>query len=56
MQKIRGAIDTEFILMIAGFGMTVDDDKHKAVEYIVYYIWAVEGEKEYFKVRYTRQF
>ncbi|XP_073475170.1 receptor for retinol uptake STRA6 isoform X1 [Aquarana catesbeiana] len=42
VQKIRGAIDTEILLMIAGFGMTVDDDKHKAVEYIVYYIWAVE--------------
>ncbi|XP_077120222.1 receptor for retinol uptake STRA6 [Ranitomeya variabilis] len=42
VQKIRGAIDGEVILMLAGFGLTVDEDKKKAVDYIVYYIWAVE--------------
>ncbi|XP_072258241.1 receptor for retinol uptake STRA6 isoform X2 [Pyxicephalus adspersus] len=42
VQKIRGAIDTELVLMIAGFGITIDDDKQKSVEYIVYYIWATE--------------
>ncbi|XP_053320285.1 receptor for retinol uptake STRA6 [Spea bombifrons] len=42
VQKIRGAINAEFILMLAGFGLTVDDDKSRAVEYIVYYIWVVE--------------
>ncbi|XP_075713870.1 receptor for retinol uptake STRA6 [Rhinoderma darwinii] len=42
VQKIRSSIDAEFILMLAGFGVTVDEDKKKAVDYIVYYIWAVE--------------
>ncbi|KAG9489600.1 hypothetical protein GDO78_005519 [Eleutherodactylus coqui] len=42
VQKIRSAIDGEFVLMLAGFGVTVDEDKNKAVDYIVYYIWAVE--------------
>ncbi|XP_063782519.1 receptor for retinol uptake STRA6 [Pseudophryne corroboree] len=42
VQKIRGSIDAEFILMLAGFGVNIDDDRSKAVDYIVYYIWAVE--------------
>ncbi|KAM9312948.1 receptor for retinol uptake STRA6 isoform 2-T3 [Gastrophryne carolinensis] len=42
VQRIRGAIDAELILMLAGFGLNVDEDKNKAREYVVYYIWAVE--------------
>ncbi|CAJ0942679.1 unnamed protein product, partial [Ranitomeya imitator] len=30
VQKIRGAIDGEVILMLAGFGLTVDEDKKKS--------------------------
>ncbi|KAM3925040.1 receptor for retinol uptake STRA6 isoform 2-T2 [Leptodactylus fuscus] len=42
VQKIRSAIDAEFMLMLAGFGVIIDEDKKKALDYIVYYIWAVE--------------
>ncbi|XP_075064400.1 receptor for retinol uptake STRA6 [Mixophyes fleayi] len=42
VQKIRGAIDAEFILMLAGFGLNIDEDRFKAVEYTVYYVWTVE--------------
>ncbi|KAM8973857.1 receptor for retinol uptake STRA6 [Pelodytes ibericus] len=42
VQTIRNSIDQEFILVLAGFGLNVDEDKSKAVEYIVYYIWVVE--------------
>ncbi|XP_056428730.1 receptor for retinol uptake STRA6 [Hyla sarda] len=42
VKKIRSSIDAEFILMLAGFGVPVDEDKAKAVDYIVYYIWTVE--------------
>ncbi|KAG8576229.1 hypothetical protein GDO81_009806, partial [Engystomops pustulosus] len=42
VQKIRSAIDADFILMLAGFGLIVDEDKKKAVDYVVYYIWTVE--------------
>ncbi|XP_040269638.1 receptor for retinol uptake STRA6 [Bufo bufo] len=42
VQKMRGSINAETILVLGGFGLTVDKDKEKAVDYIVYYIWTVE--------------
>ncbi|KAG8440266.1 hypothetical protein GDO86_006148 [Hymenochirus boettgeri] len=42
MQKVRGGINMDFILMLAGFGVMVDEDKSRSVEYMAYYIWAVE--------------
>ncbi|KAM4748300.1 receptor for retinol uptake STRA6 [Rhinophrynus dorsalis] len=42
VQKIRRSINAEFILMLNGFGLTVDEDKTRSVEFIMYYIWTVE--------------
>ncbi|CAH2273337.1 stimulated by retinoic acid gene 6 homolog [Pelobates cultripes] len=42
VQKIRKSINEEFILVLAGFGLNVDENKTAAVEFIVYYIWVVE--------------
>uniref|UniRef100_A0A8C5WFM3 Receptor for retinol uptake STRA6 n=1 Tax=Leptobrachium leishanense TaxID=445787 RepID=A0A8C5WFM3_9ANUR len=42
IQKIRKNINEEFILMLAGFGVTVDENRSAAVDYVVYYVWVVE--------------
>ncbi|KAM4675380.1 receptor for retinol uptake STRA6 [Discoglossus pictus] len=42
VQKVRRSVDINFILMLAGFGLNVDEDKSQAVQYILYYIWVVE--------------
>ncbi|OCT87083.1 receptor for retinol uptake stra6 [Xenopus laevis] len=42
VKKVRQAVDADFILMLAGFGVTVDEDKSRAVAFVAYYIWAVE--------------
>ncbi|XP_053573305.1 receptor for retinol uptake STRA6 [Bombina bombina] len=43
VQTVRRSIDMDFILMLTGFGLIVDNDKSQAVKYIVYYIWTVEA-------------
>ncbi|XP_068131839.1 receptor for retinol uptake STRA6 [Hyperolius riggenbachi] len=42
VQKIRGSINQEVILTLAGFGLSIHKDNNKAIEFIVHYLWTVE--------------
>lgn len=42
MQKVRAAIDMDAVLMLAGFGINLTQDREEAIILIKYYLWALE--------------
>lgn len=44
IQKVRAGITTDVSYLLAGFGITLSEDRQEVVELVKYYLWALEGE------------